>query len=123
MIDVLLDIGMLKGYDVASEFRQGNFQYDVIWKNKGYPNPFAVFEVQVGGNLIEALTKLKHAYYTWHSKIYLISDQKNLDKACSFLNGAFHEINNYTKLILMEAVTKILRYYNKLQEIDTLETD
>jgi hypothetical protein len=119
-VEALKEIGSLKGYEVLGEFRHGNFQYDVIWKRIVGGNPFSVFEVQVGGNLVEALTKLKHAYDIWNSRIYLVSDQQNVNKATNLLGGAFHEIKNHTGLVLWDTVTNILRLYRKLKEIDNL---
>lgn len=122
IVDALLKIGVLKGYQTDSPFTYDNFQYDVIWKKIHVHgvNPYCVFEIQVKGNLTQALTKLKHANDVWNSRIYLVSDQLNIIKTRNLLEGAFHEIKDRIKLVLLDRVTEILRLLEKLKEIDDL---
>jgi hypothetical protein len=72
---------------------------DVVWRRIKAGNPSHAFEVQVGGNFFEALTKLKHAWDKWNSKPFLVTTEKYELEARQLLEGSFHEIEHVAKIV------------------------
>ena len=98
--NLLLKLGEIKGFIVEEEFRMDSQRLDVIWKRIERGAPTFVFEVQIGGNVTEALGKLKHAYDLWNSNLYIVIEDKDRDKVNSLLSGTFHEIKEKLTVIL-----------------------
>ena len=83
LVDSLLEIGRLRSYLTQKEYPMGKARLDAVWRRVQRSVPNFVFEVQVGGNLYQALAKLKHAHDIWNSNIYLVlleSSKKQLDE-------------------------------------------
>jgi hypothetical protein len=81
--------------------------------------PNFVFEVQVGGNLYQALAKLKHAHDIWNSNIYLVlldSSKKQLDE---LLSGTFHEIRDRVRIIDEATVKRLVNLKKEIREIES----
>lgn len=76
--------------------------------------PAFVFEVQVGGNVTEALGKLKHAFDLWNSNLYIVIDDKNLSEVNLLLSGTFHEIKDRLTVILASEIENF--YKLKVEE-------
>jgi len=92
--EIIVDLSEHFGMYAQAEFRFEHFIYDVIWLRVPSGNPVKVFEVQVGGNLDSALTKLKHARNSWNADLFLVTNRtKDADKAAYLLGGSFHEIS------------------------------
>ncbi len=87
---MLVEIGLLLGRFAVAEFEH----YDVVWRESvSAPRLSHVFEVQVSGSVDSALTRLKHAYDTQRSQVFLvISDERDQRFADKRLSGSFHEI-------------------------------
>jgi len=86
LVDSLLEIGRLQSYLTQKEYPMGKARLDAVWRRVQRSVPNFVFEVQVGGNLYQALAKLKHAHDIWNSNIYLVlldSSKKQLDELLS----------------------------------------
>lgn len=98
--DLLMKLGDIKGFIVEEEFRTDSQRLDVIWKRIQQGVPTFVFEVQIGGNVTEALGKLKHAFDLWNSNLYIIIENKDLSKVQTLLSGTFHEIKDKLTVIL-----------------------
>jgi len=98
--DLLMKLGDIKGFIVEEEFRTDSQRLDVIWKRIRQGVPTFVFEVQIGGNVTEALGKLKHAFDLWNSNLYIIIENKDLSKVQTLLSGTFHEIKDKLTVIL-----------------------
>jgi hypothetical protein len=62
IVDSLLEIGRLQNYLCQKEYPMGKARLDAVWRRVQRSVPNFVFEVQVGGNMYQALAKLKHAY-------------------------------------------------------------
>ncbi len=62
---------------------------------------------QVGGSLVEALGKLKHAYDLWNSSLFLAARREDVEKAYQHLEGTFHEIKGRRKLLAPEDVSEL----------------
>jgi predicted RNA-binding protein len=65
--DMIRDIGLRENRIAETEYPIDSYRLDVIWKRIKAGTPSHVFEVQIGGNLEQALTKLKHAWDKWNS--------------------------------------------------------
>ncbi|MEM3685329.1 MAG: hypothetical protein QXT39_06680, partial [Conexivisphaerales archaeon] len=59
------------------------------------------------------LAKLKHAFDKWNSNIYLILDDEQRAEAEKLLSGAFHEINQKTKLINLDQMEELFNLKKK----------
>jgi len=72
---------------------------DVVWLKVREGVPAYVFEVQIGGDLYHAISKLKHAHDVWNSNIFLVITNKNALKIQDLLSGAFHEIKEELRVL------------------------
>lgn len=97
--DMIFEIGRLEDKVSEVEYPIDRIRLDVVWKRIKAGNPSHVFEVQIGGNFYEALTKLKHAWDKWNSKLFLVTTDKYEDEAKHLLEGSFHEIEQVIKII------------------------
>jgi len=118
----LMELGEIEGYIVEKEYRLSdiNERLDVIWKRMRYGNPTYVFEIQVGGNLHQALTKLKSAYSSWNSNLFLITTKDNVEKAKKLLSSSFYEIENHTRILTIE---KFNEFYEIQKRIHNLKKE
>jgi len=87
---MIVEIGRLLGRYAETEFEY----YDVIWRDSpSSPRLSHVFEVQIAGSVDSALTRLKHAYDSQRSRLFLvIADERSARFAGRRLTGSFHEI-------------------------------
>jgi predicted RNA-binding protein len=98
--DLIKNIGELKGFIAETEHRMDGLRVDTVWKTIQNAAPNWVFEVQIGGDLYEALTKLKHAYDMWNSHhLYLVTNEDYAEQAEWLLTGAFHQIRHDTRVV------------------------
>lgn len=107
--EMLLDLGKIEGYIVEKEyeFPDTRERLDVVWRRVAASVPTYVFEVQIGGNLHQALAKLKHAYDLWNSNIFIISGESDLQKIHQLLGGAFHEIQSRIKTVTVGKIKEV----------------
>ena len=112
--NLLIDLGKIQGLMVEEEYPLDGQRLDVIWKKIEKGVPTYVFEVQVGGNITEALGKLKHANDMWNSNLYLIIEEKDREKARTLLSGTFHEIKERITVILSVDIEEF--YKTKVNE-------
>jgi ABC-type cobalamin transport system ATPase subunit len=80
---------------------------DVVWRRIAASVPTYAFEIQIGGNLHQALSKLKHAYDIWNSNIFLISTKEDLHKINQLLSGTFHEIGERIRVLSIEKINEV----------------
>jgi len=99
LVDRLFAIGELIGYKPQKNWSFENYRYDVVWFRPTGRVPRCVFEVQIGGNISEALSRLKHAYDLWNSLIFLVSTPSQFEKAKVLLAGTFHEIAEEASIV------------------------
>ena len=101
--DMLVRIGATLGKYAAEEYREGFWQYDVVWKETAASQRIShVFGVQdkdslESGLLESGLANLKHLYDIQRSKTFLIiADERDVKKVEGYLRphlrGSFHEI-------------------------------
>lgn len=114
-------VSLSEYYDMQAreEFRFEQFIFDVIWTRVPTGNPVKVFEVQVGGSLEGALTKLKHARDSWNADLFLIViSSKDADKAEYLLGGSFHEMRQKTVILRGSDIYEMLMYKERFGEIE-----
>ncbi len=119
LVDSLLEIGRLQNYLCQKEYPMGKARLDVVWRRVQRSVPNFVFEVQIGGNLYQALAKLKHAYDIWNSNIYLVlldSGKKQLDE---LLLGTFHEIRDRIRVLDDVTVKRLMNLKKQIREIES----
>jgi len=109
MKEMLLELGKIEDYIAEKEyaFPDTGERLDVVWRRVAASVPTYVFEVQIGGNLHQALAKLKHAYDLWNSNVFIISGEKDIQKINQLLGGAFHEISGRIKVLTVEKIKKV----------------
>lgn len=108
LIEALVQIGRLQKFQAESEYQFDIGRLDVVWRRLQNSVPTYVFEVQIGGNLHQALSKLKHAFDLWNSHVYLVTPENDFDKANQLLSGTFHEIQERLRLIDCPQVAELL---------------
>jgi hypothetical protein len=76
--------------------------------------------VQIGGNLVEPLAKLKHVWDLYSSSPVLVTRPDQVPEAQNLLSGSFHEIKAVTR-VLTDA--KLAEFYQaKLRFRDVMVT-
>ena len=105
--EMLHEIGQMEGRVSEKECRIDGEKVDVAWKRIEAGNPYAVFEVQIGGNFYEALAKLKHSWDKWNSRPYLVTTGQHRERAMEWIRGSFHEIQRETRIIDCEKVREL----------------
>jgi len=105
----LLELGRIEGYVAEKEYPIPDLgeRLDVVWRRVAASVPTYAFEIQIGGNLHQALSKLKHAYDIWNSNIFLISRREDFDKINKLLSGTFHEIRERIKVLSIEKINEV----------------
>lgn len=98
--EMIYQMGVLQAKFPLKEFSlEDGRRIDVIWRRTPKSVPNWAFEVQVGGNLVEALAKLKHAWDLYSSIPVLVTRTDQLTDAESLLGGSFHEIKDLTRIL------------------------
>ncbi|TES87986.1 MAG: hypothetical protein E3J93_04220 [Dehalococcoidia bacterium] len=117
----LMEIGKLQDYIVEKEYPFDIGRLDVVWRRVINSVPTYVFEVQIGGDIYHALSKLKHAFDLWNSHIFIIAAEKDYDKANLLLSGTFHEIEQRIKFIELSKIKELHErkkaYFNLEKEL------
>ncbi|MEM1635720.1 MAG: hypothetical protein QXQ80_00200 [Nitrososphaerota archaeon] len=60
--EIIYQVGLIQNRFPQKEYPLENKRLDVVWKRTPKSVPSVVFEIQLGGNLFESLSKLKHAF-------------------------------------------------------------
>jgi predicted RNA-binding protein len=118
--DMIVEIGNLEGKIAEEEYPLDNLRLDAVWKTIQSGIPKWAFEVQLGGNFYEALTKLKHAWDKWNSKPVLVTTDYYVTQAKSLLEGSFHEMRDDARIVNWE---KIVRLHRLLKEAHAIRSE
>jgi hypothetical protein len=118
--DMVLEIGKIEGKIAEVEYPIDNLRLDAVWKTITSGNPKWAFEVQMGGNFYEALTKLKHAWDKWNSKPFLVTTDQYISQAKSLLEGSFHEMKDDARIVNWE---RIVRLHKLLTEAHRIKSE
>lgn len=105
----LLVIGRIENFISEKEYPLDGERLDVAWRKVFRGVPTKVFEVQIGGSIHQALSKLKHAFDLWNSEPFLIIDEESKRKADELLSGTFHELEPYVKVIPLDKVNQLYK--------------
>lgn len=116
--ETLLQIGKLQGLFVDSEYDMEGEKIDVIWKKVERGSPTYVFEVQIGGDIHHALTKLMRAYDLWNSNVFLIVTKDSIGKAQELLSGISHQIREKARVIEVEKIEELLKLKKAYKDLE-----
>jgi len=106
--DLISKIGAMNKLLSQKEYSVDNMILDVVWRRIERGSPTYVFEIQVGGDIYHAISKLKHAFDLWNSNIFLvINSDEDINKAYQLLNGTFHEIKEKVKIISSKDIEEL----------------
>lgn len=117
--DMLYEIGQMERKISEREYHIDGERIDVAWKRIEVGNPYAVFEVQIGGNFYEALAKLKHAWDKWNSRPFLVTTEQYKKKALMWIRGSFHEVEKEMTILDCERVRELYEAVKKARDIKT----
>lgn len=110
LIELIVQIGNMNNLLSQKEYKIDNMILDVVWRRIEKGSPTYVFEVQVGGDVYHALSKLKHAFDLWNSNVFLIIHSKrDVIKADQLLGGTFHEIKERVKIINSKDIRELYK--------------
>ncbi len=116
---LLVEIGRLQNFIAEAEYQFELGKLDVVWRRVQHSVPTYVFEIQIGGNIYQALAKLKHAFDLWNSHVFIVSLQEDFSKVLELLSGTFHEIRDRLKFIDCLQVKELLarkKSYHQLEK-------
>lgn len=116
--ELIFQIGRLNRFISEKEYHMGSERIDVVWRKIEGSVPTYVFEVQVGGDLYHAFSKLKHAFDIWNSNIFLIAGKKDIEKAGMLLEGTFHEIKERIRIITPQKIYELFQQKKKWIDIE-----
>lgn len=102
---LIVKLGKILGFYSESEFQY----YDVIWRESINNQRLShVFEVQSKGNIDSAFAKLKRAYDTQRSNIFLVLDsERDANRAIKSLNLEFRELDGVLTILTFVEIRKI----------------
>jgi len=115
--DMLIQIGEMENRVPLKQYPMDDHLLDVVWKRIETGNPAYVFEIQVGGDIYQALVKLKHAFDLWNSDLFLVLTEKDLSMARQLINGAFHEIKERIRILLATDVERLHRLHRQIAKV------
>lgn len=105
----LIEIGKLQNYIAEEEYPFDLGRLDVVWRRIERSVPTYVFEICIKGDLYHDLSKVKHAFDLWNSRIFIVASGADEDKVRHLLSGSFHEIAKNLKFIDLEKVKELHR--------------
>ena len=86
-------------------------------RSKRWCGPSHVFEVHIGGDFYEAITKLKEARDKWNSVPFLVTTKKYEIKAGQLLEGSFHEMQHVAKVVNLKKIRDLYKVEKKARDI------
>lgn len=116
--EMLVELGSEASFLPKGNYRYSGHIFDVVWKRSPKGSPSHVFEIQVGGNVTDALARLKHAFDLWNSNLFLIASPVDLQKAISLVDGSFHEIKGKIQLWTLGQVKELYESKKKISELE-----
>jgi hypothetical protein len=116
---LLVEIGRLQHFVADSEYPLENRRLDVVWRRVQRSVPSVVFEIQVGGNLTEAMGKLKHAFDLWNSNIFLVGKDEHRAPAEQLASGTFREIQPRLRFIELKQVEDLYQRKRAYRELES----
>ncbi len=114
----LAEIGFIQGYIADKEYPIESMRLDVVWRRVERSVPTFVFEVQIGGDIFQAMAKLKHAFDLWNSKLFLVATMSDKSKYEELLSGTFHEVASQMQFIEVRLVKELLQKKRDYKEME-----
>ncbi len=115
---LLAHIGRLQQYMADTEYPLENRRLDVVWRRVQRSVPSYVFEVQVAGNLMEGMGKLKQAHELWNSNIFLVGKEEHRRPVTELLSATFREIQNRLRFIELAQVEALYQRKHAYRELE-----
>lgn len=117
-IEDLVRAGKLQKFIAEKEYDMEGAKLDAVWRRVERAVPAYVFEVQIGGNLYQAMSKLKHASDIWNSNIFLVIQGKDRGSVDKLLAGTFHEIRDKIKVMEVTEVAELRKRKEGLRDLE-----
>jgi hypothetical protein len=115
--DMIKEIGELEKYFSETEYHFDHMILDAVWRKTRTSYPAVAFEVQIGGNYYEALSKLKHSWDKFNSKPVLVTTEKFEKKVDDLLDGSFHEIREQIRIVNWRRIEELYLATRKLTSL------
>lgn len=115
---LLAEIGRLQSFITDIEFPLDNRRVDVVWRRVQRSAPSYAFEVQIAGNITEAVAKLKQAFDVWNSKIFLVGKPEHRSSSQQLCDGPFHEIRERLRFLAVTDVEELYRRKLAYRELE-----
>lgn len=116
---LLAEIGRMQKYLAETEYPLENRRLDVVWRRVQRSVPSYVFEIQVGGNLSEAMAKLKQAFELWNSNVFLVGADEHRPAVGQLLAGSFHEMSQRLRFVGRDRVEELYRRKKAYRELES----
>jgi len=116
--EIIFQIGLIQNRHPQKEYPLNGKRLDVVWRRTPRSVPSVAFEVQLGGNLFESLSKLKHAFDLWNTIPVLVTVAQQIEEAKRWIEGSFHELKDVFRIIAWEEMKE---YYDVKRKIKELE--
>lgn len=116
---LLAEIGRFQRYVADTEYPLEIRRLDVVWRRVQRSVPSFVFEVQISGNLVEAMGKLKQAFDLWNSNIFLVGKEEHHAPTNQLLGGTFHEIQHRLRFVELAQVEDLYQRKRAYRELES----
>jgi hypothetical protein len=115
----LVEIGRMQSFIAETEYPVFSKRLDVVWRRLELSVPSHVFEVQVGGNLTEAMGKLKQAHELWNSRILLVGTPGHRSSFNQLVGGSFREIGGSVKFVELTCIHDLYQRKRAYQDLES----
>lgn len=115
---LLAEIGRLQRFVADTEYPLENRRLDVTWRRVQRSVPSYVFEIQVSGNVTEAMGKLKQAFDLWNSNIFLVGKEEHRRPVNELLTGTFHEVQHRLRFLELAQVEELYQRKRAYRELE-----
>jgi hypothetical protein len=116
---LVAEIGRMQRFLVETEYPLEQRRLDVVWRRVQRSVPSYVFEVQVSGNLTEAMAKLNQAYVLWNSHLFLVGRPEYETSVKQLLEGTFREIHHRTRFLEIGQVEELYQRKRAYRELES----
>ncbi len=114
----LLEIGRVQRYFAETEYPIEVGRLDVVWRRVVNSVPTYAFEVQVGGDITNALAKLKYAHQIWNSRVFIVARERTDARTEGLVRGPFHELSGVLKCLSHDDVLELHGLKSRLHEVE-----
>jgi len=115
---IIYKIGEMQNRFPEMEYPIENRRIDVIWRRTPKSMPNVAFEIQIGGNMFEALSKLKHAFDLWNTIPVLVTTGNQLEEARRWIEGSFHELKHIFRILSWQEIKEFYEVKQKVKDFE-----